>query len=223
MNKSATAVGLAILFIALVLASAATVSTSHASETATISIDPATQQFNSAGVGDTIQVNITVSNVQNLWSWDLGNITFNSKVLNLTQPPTEGPFLEEAGSTMFIPNIPPGNASKGNIFEISDTLLVDSSVNGSGVIATLTFQVLATNRTSQITFKQITMYDTLGVAKIDCNAINAEITLGVPKNTNNTWLLISLLVVFAVIISIVLLVRTRSKKVKRAQRTRSHK
>ena len=228
MNKSATAFGLAILFVAVFLASAATVSLSHASETATISIDPTTQQFNSAGVGDKIQVNILVSNVQNLWSWDIGNLTFDPNVLNLTQI-SEGPFLEEAtgpGSTMFIANNPASNASKGNIFEISDTLLATSSANGSGVIATLNFQVLSTNKTSQITFKQVTLNELVdnatNVAKIDCNAINAEISLGsVPKNTDNTWPLLVLLVLLFVFAAIILILLF-SRRVKRSHK-RSHR
>src|SRR5271157_4117538 len=100
MNKSAVTSCLVPFLIVVALAGVAATSLSHASETATISIDPTTQQFNFTGVGDTIQVNIYVSNVQNLWSWDVKDLRFDPSVLNLTQI-TQGPFLDSAGATLF--------------------------------------------------------------------------------------------------------------------------
>ena len=224
MKKSAAALGLAMLFVAVVLANAATVTLSHASETATVGIDPATQQFSSASVGDTIQVNILVSNVQNLWSWEIANLTFDPKVLNLTQI-SEGPFLGEAGQTIFVPTNPISNSSKGIIFDIADVLAVPDSVNGTGVIATLAFQVLSTNKTSQITFHQVTLLEDLGTpenpntVKIDCSAINAEISLGsVPKNTNNTSPLLLLLVFAVLVVAAIISILLFSKKSARTKK-----
>ena len=115
----------------------------HASTTSTIKVDSATQQFPSAHVGDTIQVNITISNVQNLWAWDLPNIRFDPTILNLTQI-NEGPFLQQAGQTVFIWASSASYAiGQGDIPDTSDTLLSVASASGSGVLATLVFQVLA--------------------------------------------------------------------------------
>ncbi len=153
---------------------------------ALISVDSATQQFSSAHVGNTIQINITVSNVQDLWSWDIANLTFNPAMLNLTQV-TEGPFLQQAGQTIFIWTSGSTQAfSKGYIPDMSDTLLSINSVNGSGVIATLTFTVLSLG-TSQITFNQTTLLNSQPSQNlpppqignpIGSTAINANITVG---------------------------------------------
>jgi hypothetical protein len=213
MNKSATALYLASFLIVVVLATAAATNLSHASETATISIDPATQQFNFTNVGGTIQVNIDVSNVQNLWAWDIANLRFDPSVLNLTQV-SQGPLLESAGSTVFAPTLQSTSAiSEGDIPDIPCALLVQGSVNGSGVLATLTFQVVSTNKTSQITFNQTTLEGPPpNNEQISCNAINADINVSsVPEFS--TWPVL-LLLMLATTISTVLF----SEKVKRSRK-----
>jgi hypothetical protein len=183
MKKSA----LTLFLIAIALASVAAINHSHASEIAIVSVDSATQQFPSAHVGDTIHININVSNVQNLWSWDIADLRFNPNFLNLTQV-SEGPFLKKVGSTLFLWTSQSTIAiSKGDIPDVSCTLLEYSSGNGSGVIATLTFQVISIG-TSQITFNQTTLLtpnqiaapgQTTGVyEQINSQAINANITVG---------------------------------------------
>ena len=186
---------IALFLIAVALASAAAINPLRASETAIISVDSATQQFPSARVGDTIHVNIDVSNVQNLWAWDIANLRFDPSVLNLTQV-SEGPFLKKAGSTLFIWTSQSTIAiSKGDIPDISDTLLEYSSASGSGVIATLTFQVVSIG-TSQIIFNQTTLLNpnqiappdqTTGVyEQINSEAINANITVGISSGSSPT-------------------------------------
>jgi hypothetical protein len=128
-----------------------------------------------------------VSNVQNLWSWDIVNLRFNPNFLNLTQV-SEGTFLKAAGSTLFIWTSTSTNAiSKGDIPDISDTLLEYTSASGGGVIATLTFRVVSLG-TSQIIFNQTTLLNpnqiaapgqTTGVyEQINSQAVNANITVG---------------------------------------------
>jgi hypothetical protein len=197
----------------VVLASAALTNLSHASETATISVDPATQQFNSTNVGDTIQVNIDVSNVQNLWAWDIANLRFDPSVLNLTQI-SQGPFLESAGSTIFAPTLQSTIAiSEGDIPDIPCALLVQGSVNGSGVLATLTFQIVSTNKTSQITFNQTTLEGPPpDHEQISCNAVNADINVSsVPEFPTWPILLLSML-------ASTILTTLFSKKVKRSRK-----
>lgn len=216
------------------MASAAAINCSNASETALISVESATQQFPSAHLGDTIHVNIDVSNVQNLWSWDIANLRFNPNFLNLTQV-SEGPFLRAAGLTLFIWTSTSTNAiSKGDIPDISDTLLEYTSASGNGVIATLTFRVISLG-TSQIVFNQTTLLNpnqiaapgqTTGVyEQINSQAVNANITVGTPSGyspisstldssssagTFPTWLILAILPV-ATTVSILLF----SRKVKR--------
>ncbi len=147
---------LAIFLVAVALASALAIPPSHASGTTTLSIDSATQQFPSANVGDTIQVNITISNVQSLWAWDISELSFNPAYLNITDV-TEGPFLKAAGQSLFIwTSNSPNWYAIGIIPDISDTLLEYSTKSGSGVLATLTFKVVALG-TSEIVFNQTTL------------------------------------------------------------------
>ena len=80
MKKFVLAVFLAVLALVSVIA----IYPSHASTATTMSIDSSTQQFPSATVGSTIQINIEVSNVQGLWAWDVAGLTFNPAYLNLT-------------------------------------------------------------------------------------------------------------------------------------------
>ena len=204
MKKLATT----LFLIAVALASVAAIKPSRASGTATISVDSATQQFSPEQVGDTIQVNIDVSNVQNLWAWDITNLKFDPGVLNLTQV-SEGPFLKQAGQTLFLWTSQSAVAiSKGDIPDMSCTLLEISSANGSGVIATLTFQVVSLG-TSQINFTQPTLEDP-NQGQIAFNAINTNVNV-VPEFSS--WAILMLLMM-ASTISVLLL----SKKAKRGQK-----
>jgi hypothetical protein len=227
---------LALFLIAVALASAAGINHSYASETAIIGIDAATQKFPSAHVGNTIQVNIAVGNVQNLWEWDIANLKFDPTFLNLTQV-SEGPFLKQAGSTLFLWTSESTIAiSKGDIPDISCTLLEYTSASGSGVIATLTFQVISIG-TSQIIFNQTKLFDpnqiaapgqTTGVyPQINCQAINANITVGTstgslpissPDTSSSTsvfptWLILAVLLVAATVSMLLF-----SKKIKRTRK-----
>lgn len=129
---------------------------SSLNESATLTIDPTSLQLPASQVGQTVSVNITVSNIQNLWAWALDDLKFNANVLNLTQV-TEGPFLKNGGQTLFIwTSTDTAMIQKGDIPEISDTLLANTGINGTGTIATLTFQILSSG-TSQIAFTQTTL------------------------------------------------------------------
>jgi hypothetical protein len=190
----------------------ALVKPSSASGTAIISVDSATQQFPSVRVGDTIQVNIDVSNVQNLWAWGIDNLKFNPSILNLTQV-SEGPFLKQAGSTLFLWSSQSTIAfSKGDIPEISCVLLEQSSTSGSGVITTLTFQVIS-NGTSQITSNQTTLEDPNQIV-LNSTTLNANITIGTSSIPEFPTLLTLAPLIMAATVSMLLF----SKKVKRSKK-----
>jgi hypothetical protein len=181
---------IAFFLIAIALASATAINTSHANDTTTISIDSSTQQFPSATVGSTIQVNIEISNVQGLWAWDVSDLTFNPAYLNITDV-AEGPFLKASGQDLFIWTSESTLAfAKGYIPDISDTLLEYSTASGSGVLATLTFKVLALGE-SQIAFNQTTLESSTNLGTISdpnyklipCTTINANIVVGPSAST----------------------------------------
>ena len=107
-----------------------------------------------------------------------------SYVLNLTQV-TEGPFLKQAGQSLFIWTSNDAlDIGKGIINETSDTLLELTGASGSGVIATLTFTVLSAG-TSQISFGSTTLDSSTNLGtinnpqyqQISCTPVNAQVTV----------------------------------------------
>ena len=182
------------LFLAvIVLASVMAINPSRASTTTTISIASTTQQFPSATVGNTLQVNIVINNVQGLWAWDIAGLTFNSAYLSITSV-SEGPFLKSAGNSLFIWTSNSATAfAKGVIPDISDVLMEYSTASGSGVLVTLTFTVVSLG-TSQIKFNQTTLDSDTNVGtssnpvfqQIPCTNINADITVGSTANPTSS-------------------------------------
>ena len=174
---------ISLLLIAIAFTSATLINPSHASTTATLSVDSSTQQFPSAAIGDTIQVNLTVNNIQDLWAFDIGDLTFNPAVLNITSV-SEGPFLTQTGSeTLFLwTSNNPVQFSEGCIPDITDTLMATKGVSGTGVIATMSFTVLK-GGTSEINFNETTFENSsppstgssLSHQQISVTAIDAEI------------------------------------------------
>jgi hypothetical protein len=116
----------------------------------TISLTPS--QITATQLNQIITVNVTISNVQNLWVWD-AEITWDPTYLNMTSLPTEGNFMTQAGSTLFLPV----SLKSGLEPDISDTMLETYGVNGSGVLATLQFQVIGNAVGTPITIEDITL------------------------------------------------------------------
>lgn len=127
-------------------------------EAPVLSIDPSTLQLPSSSIGQDIEINITIANVQNLWGYSIQNLHFNSSVLNLTKV-QEGPLLKSAAQTLFLWSIEDtADLKQGIIGEIDNDILQFTGVNGSGVLATLTFQVISAGA-SPIGFGQTTLLD----------------------------------------------------------------
>jgi len=97
--------------------------------------------INSSLVANTyFTININVTNVTNLWSYDF-YIWWNPSLLDYTTL-VEGPFLKQGGSTQFFSR---KNQTMGWIYATSTLLgqpFIDSwPVSGSGTLATITFKV----------------------------------------------------------------------------------
>lgn len=123
---------------------------------ATISIEPATLQLQTSNIGQTIEINVTVSDVQNLWGWEFSDLTFNSNVLNLTQV-VEGPLLESGGQTFFLSTSSVPAVLQGDLPSVADALTQNVTASGSGTLATLKFTVLSAG-TSPITITKAALY-----------------------------------------------------------------
>lgn len=152
--------------------------TAKAQNVPTVSLTPS--QIQVTQVNQVFTVNITISNVQNLWFWNM-NITWNPACLSLVAAPTEGDFMSSAGST--IPLFTSQNATGGYIPDMSDTFLQNQGVNGSGTLATLQFQVISRTSSSTIEVNGITLEAPDSQAQLKVDAPHPQI---IPTSTSET-------------------------------------
>ena len=97
-------------------------------------------------VGKSFSVDINVTNVANLTSWQL-TVYFLNSVLNCTNV-VEGPFLKTGGGTYFGKTITNNyNSTHGRVLAY-DTLLGNTTASGSGILATITFNALSVGDTT---------------------------------------------------------------------------
>ena len=98
-------------------------------------------------IGNVFKVNITVSNVTDLYAWQV-TLSYRGDILNTTKI-EEGPFLlthPDAYQTYFITPVftdSYNNTVQGVIITGSTLVGVKGGVNGTGVLATITFNVKA--------------------------------------------------------------------------------
>jgi hypothetical protein len=105
--------------------------------TATVAVDPSTSNVN---VLQTFTVNVTVSNIVNFTSWQF-RLYYLNAILSCVNV-VEGPFLKTGGGTFFNKTITNNfNGTYGRLLAYC-TLLGSTSVNGGGVLATVTFQAV---------------------------------------------------------------------------------
>ena len=95
-------------------------------------------------VGDTFKINITVSNVADLYGWQF-KLTYLNDALNASSI-SEGPFLKKDGASTFFwlaEFTDDYNATNGLIVAACTRSGVESGVDGSGTLATIVFRVKA--------------------------------------------------------------------------------
>jgi hypothetical protein len=105
----------------------------YAASSTTISVSPSTI---TASVGQNFTVNVTVSNVYDLYGWQF-RLNWTAGLIEVVKV-TEGPFLRLGGSTYFYWDV---NATAGRM--VADCTLLGNvpGVSGSGTLATITFNV----------------------------------------------------------------------------------
>lgn len=110
-------------------------------------VDP---KSNEGAIGQDFLVNISISQVTDLYGWQ-SKLKWNVAILEAKNA-TEGPFLRNSGSTLFVPTI---NDTAGLI--LIDCTLYEAltGVNGSGVLATVQFHVKQSGHCN------LDLYDTL--------------------------------------------------------------
>lgn len=110
----------------------------------TLSIEPA---FSTPSLASFFDVSVTISNVTDLYAFQF-DITFDPAILSATNI-KEGAFLSTGGSTFFIPGSIDNTAGAGTITFTADALTgAVPGVTGSGTLADISFQALASGISS---------------------------------------------------------------------------
>jgi len=117
-----------------------------ASTVAKVFVDPPETKDTGKGIGSTFTVKVNVSNVEELYGWQI-NMTYNPAVLNTTAASiVEGPFLKDVYPTQLITK---------KVNNALGTLLVTymlklpyppNGVSGNGTLVSITFKVKALER-----------------------------------------------------------------------------
>jgi len=94
-------------------------------------------------IGENFTVILKIENISNLWSWKV-KVTWDPTVLEVAHDGNdwmvrEGDFLKKMGGTLFL--VAPPRNDKGEIPELSCTMLVPKAATGSGTLAKITFHV----------------------------------------------------------------------------------
>ena len=110
----------------------------------TVQVSP----INSTGdVGQTVRVNVTISDVANLTGWEF-KLFFLNSILNCTGV-TEGTFLKNVGGTFpIIDIVDTFNSTHGRILAACVLTGSDVTANGSGDLAEITFKAIGPGDTA---------------------------------------------------------------------------
>lgn len=111
-------------------------------ENTTLYIDP--PSIAGLNVGDTFKINVTISNVVDLYGWQF-KLTYRNDALSATSM-SEGSFLKKDGApTLYfkVEFTDDYNATHGLIIATCTRSIVETGVDGSGILATIVFRVKA--------------------------------------------------------------------------------
>jgi hypothetical protein len=122
-------------------------------------------------VGECFNVTVHVDNASDVLCWG-GGLSWDSSVLQLCNV-SEGSFLSSIGGTMFLCSIMDPLVANGSLQDICGSSL-SGGVNGSGDLATLTFEVMSAQPTS-INFTCGELFSTAGES-MPCTLENLTIT-----------------------------------------------
>lgn len=136
---------LGILFLSLVAIKG--VDVGKAPTMPNVFVDPPKTIDSSKGVGSTFTVRVNISNVVNLYGWQI-NMTFNPAVVNTTTASiVEGPFLKQAGATRSLAK--KVNNTVGTVliaYILSALPPPPVGASGNGTLVSITFKVKAVER-----------------------------------------------------------------------------
>jgi len=114
------------------LAAASVALSSHVQAVPLVSVGSAT-----VAVGDTFTIPISITDAVDLTSFQF-DLSFGASILQVTATGvTEGAFFTQGDITVFIPGFVDNTA--GQILGVSDALLFQPALNGSGILANVEF------------------------------------------------------------------------------------
>jgi len=146
------------------------------SNNTSVQLDPST--ITTPEIGKTFSVNVTIANVTCLCAWDI-ELYYRNSILTCINA-TEGPFLQTGGNKVWAWNITNTyNSTHGRVC-VGCTLLGQvPGVNGSGVLATITFQTQAGGDTL-LYFDETHLYDCAWPPDpIEHEAIDGSVHVGI--------------------------------------------
>jgi len=128
-------------------------------------------------LGESFSVNITAINVHDLNLWN-AYVTWDPAVLSFVGA-TEGAFLRDDQGNYFDSSMPKtGGNLLNNTVKVQDSRLSDTGVNGSGVLATLTFTINSPCVDSPITLNNTLFQDSAKPSNSIAHQVqNSRVTL----------------------------------------------
>jgi hypothetical protein len=141
-----------------------------------VQLDPSTITI--PEIGKTFSVNATITNVTGICAWDIELYYRNSILICIDA--NEGPFLQTGGNTMWAQNITNTyNSTHGRVFIGCSLLGQVPGVNGSGVLAAITFQTQDGGDTL-LHFDSTRLYDCgMPPQPIEHKAIDGSVHVGI--------------------------------------------
>lgn len=141
---------------------------------AKVSLQPETT---TASISNSFNVQAIIENATSLYSWQL-EIFYSRSIIN-SMNATEGSFLNSSGSTVFLSAFNNDyNATHGRLLVAGSFLGENPGVNGSGILATLTFRAIAVGNS-------VLYARTTGTVLFDSHGKQIA-----PINVKNGWVLV---------------------------------
>jgi len=146
----------------------------------TVSIDPPSIIGPPPNITETFDVNITISNVVDLYSWQAG-LVFNPNVLEALSF-IEGPFLKQGSTTIFVDGTIDNMAGVITYYACSISGNVPG-VTGNGTLGTITFKVKYYGN-STLRLADVILLDSTSI-ETPRSLVDGEVHLKIPGDVND--------------------------------------
>ena len=174
--------------------------------------------------GETIAVNITIFNVQNLYGLDV-SLLWNPSALSIqnidvhlgVESHPDGVLHETPSAEIFVQDNT-ANQENGEYHLAATSVAPAPSFSGSGNIATLTFTVTGTGQSEFILMTELADYNPSGSTLIDHTDVNGTINSENPEFPPPSPATLIVAAVTIALIGIGLLVYFKKRKIHRAQK-----